>query len=224
MDKQTTATFRGTTIGALARDGDGNAIQLPDGAAGWRIRRQTGGRPRLHLDSKKQPMVFSLSYTVADAEEILPPGSYRFDLVDSNGDSLDVTVPLPVGVSRSADSTERDGELAASAADATTLPMTSDVRMVLDANVRAMQMAFLHNQKMLEIGLRMAETLRDSVQVLATSQADWIKSVASARAWEPFRGAPPRLTPEVNQITKGGNERVGGDENNAEPAEGLANG
>jgi hypothetical protein len=77
---------------------------------------------------------------------------------------------------------------------------TSDVRLVLEANVRATQMAFIHNQRTLETGLRMAETLRDSVQVLATSQADWIKSVSSSRGF--FRNAAPPMAPvEVKQLT-----------------------
>jgi hypothetical protein len=83
----------------------------------------------------------------------------------------------------------------------TSLPnTTSDVRLVLEANVRATQMAFIHNQRTLEIGLRMAETLRDSVQVLATSQADWIKSISSARGF--FRNAGQPIAPvEVKQLT-----------------------
>jgi len=83
----------------------------------------------------------------------------------------------------------------------TTLPnTTSDVRLVLEANVRATQMAFIHNQRTLEIGLRMAETLRDSVQVLAGSQADWIKSISSARGF--FRNTGQPLAPvEVKQLT-----------------------
>jgi hypothetical protein len=73
---------------------------------------------------------------------------------------------------------------------------------VLEANVRATQMAFLHNQKTLELGLKMAETLRDSVRVMAESQADWIKSISSARGF--FRNAsaipaqPPREPTDDN--------------------------
>ena len=117
---------------------------------------------------------------MADAEDILPPGSYRFDLVDGNGESLDVTVQLTVGASRSVEVNERDSELGTPTTEPT-FSMASDTRMIIDANMRAMQMSFLHNQRMLEIAVRMVETLRDSVQVLATSQAEWIKSMASGR-------------------------------------------
>ena len=43
----------------------------------------------------------------------------------------------------------------------------TDVRLLLEANVRAMQAAFQHNQRTLEIGLRMTDSLRDGVRVLA---------------------------------------------------------
>jgi hypothetical protein len=69
----------------------------------------------------------------------------------------------------------------------------SETRLVLEANVRATQLAFQHNQKTLELGLHMAETLRDSVRDMATAQADWIKAAAQARGF--FRNAPPPLPP-----------------------------
>jgi hypothetical protein len=66
--------------------------------------------------------------------------------------------------------------------------------------VRSTQLAFQHNERTLEMGLRMAETLRDGVQALASSQADWIKSLASARGF--FRGSPGSLPPvKVKQLT-----------------------
>jgi hypothetical protein len=177
----------------LARDPEGNRILLPETAAGWRIRRHTGGRPRLLLDSAKQPMVFPLHYTAADAEDILPPGNYRLDVIDKDGSPLDVTVPLAIHAHRNADPGEPEpADDAAAAVVPTTLPgPSSDVRLVLEANVRATQMAFLHNQRTLETSLRMAETLRDSVHVLATSQAEWIKSLASQRGL--FRNAPAHV-------------------------------
>jgi hypothetical protein len=201
MEKMSPQPQRSPSTVPLARDQDGNPIELPDGAIGWRIRRQTGGRPRLLLDSKKQPMLFPLDYTVTDVEDILPPGNYLLDVVDRNGEPLGVTVAVSIGMTRNAESVEPDNENNAPTVVPTTLPnTTSDVRLVLEANVRATQMAFIHNQRTLEIGLRMAETLRDSVQVLAGSQADWIKSIASARGF--FRNAGQPLAPvEVKQLT-----------------------
>src|SRR6187455_778388 len=83
----------------LARSRDGSPLPLPEGAAGWRVRRHTGGRPRLHLDGDKQPMQLSLSYTMADLDDILPPGSYKLDLVDRAGTPLGLTVDVEIGTS-----------------------------------------------------------------------------------------------------------------------------
>jgi hypothetical protein len=203
MEKMSAQPQRSLSTVPLARDGDGNFIELPENAIGWRIRRQTGGRPRIVLDSKKQPMQFPLDYTIADVEDVLAPGSYLLDVVDKNGDPVGVTIAVSIGMPRSAESVESDKDELESAplVVPTTLPnTTSEMRLVLEANVRATQMAFIHNQRTLETGLRMAETLRDSVQVLATSQADWIKAMASARGF--FRNAGPPVPPvEVTQLT-----------------------
>ncbi|HEX8114709.1 MAG TPA: hypothetical protein VF516_43565 [Kofleriaceae bacterium] len=199
MEKMSPHPPRSPSTVPLARDTDGNLIELPDGAVGWRIRRQTGGRPRLLLDVRKQPMLFPLDYTMADVEDVLSPGSYLLDVVDENGEPLGVTVAVSTGMLRNAESIDPDNSNSNDSAATmptvvpTSLPnTTSDVRLVLEANVRATQMAFIHNQRTLEIGLRMAETLRDSVQLLASSQADWIKSISSARGF--FRNAGQPLT------------------------------
>jgi hypothetical protein len=80
MEKMSTQPQRSPSTVPLARDAEGNPVELPEGAVGWRIRRQTGGRPRLLLDHKKQPMLFPLDYTIADTEDILPPGNYLLDV------------------------------------------------------------------------------------------------------------------------------------------------
>jgi len=218
MEKMSPLPQRSPSIVPLARDQDGNPIVLPDDAMGWRIRRQTGGRPRLLLDAKKQPMAFPLDYTTADVEDILPPGNYLLDAVDKAGEPVGVTIGVSLGMPRNAEVVEPDDENQALAAVPAPLPgTTSEVRLVLEANVRATQMAFLHNQRTLELGLRMAETLRDSVQVLANAQADWIKSVSSARGF--FRNAAQPLPPvEVKQLTV----QTGGEDNDEEEVDDTA--
>jgi hypothetical protein len=94
----------------LARDPEGNPIELPQGTVGWRVRRQTGGRPRLVLDSRKVPMTFPLDYTIADAEDILPPGNYLLDGIDERGEPTDVTVALSIGAQRNAEPPEEEKE------------------------------------------------------------------------------------------------------------------
>ena len=53
-----------------------------------------------------------------------------------------------------------------------------------------MQAAFQHNERTLTASLRMAETLREGVHVLADAQADILKSVASSRRF--LRNAQPQ--------------------------------
>ena len=170
----------------LARTRDGTPIDLPEGGAAWRVRRHTGGRPRLHLDGAKQAMQLSLSYTMADLDDILPPGSYKLDLVDRVGGALGVTVDVEIGALRNAGVSEShdldDSTIALPAA-------ASDVRYLLESNVRSTQLAFQHNQRTLEAGLRMADTLREGIQALAESQAEWIKSLVAARGFPALRNA-----------------------------------
>jgi hypothetical protein len=172
----------------LARDEDGRPIRLPEEAAAWRIRRHTRGRPRHQLDANKQPMVFPLSYTLNDAEEILPPGTYRLDLIDAGGKFLEITVPITVGLRNAeADDEPAVPERTANENVSASLPATtSDVRLVLEANVRSTQLAFQHHE-------RMAETLRDGIRVLADAQADILKSFASARGFLRNSAAPQQL-------------------------------
>lgn len=174
----------------LALDETGSPVALPEGGAGWRIRRHTRGRPKLQLDGNRQPMQFPLSYSLNDAEDILAPGTYRLDLVDAKGAPLEFTTQIHVGgglrnadVSESLDDADNENPAAR-------LPSTaSDVRLVLEANVRSTQLAFQHNERTLTASLRMADTLREGVQALAEAQADFLKSMSSARGF--FRNAAP---------------------------------
>ena len=125
-------------------------------------------------------MQLSLSYTMADLDDILPPGSYKLDLVDRSGMALGLTIDVEIGTLRNASPGESqdldDGPVALTAG-------ASDVRYLLEANVRSTQLAFQHNQRTLEAGLRMADTLREGIQALAETQADWIKSLISSRGY-----------------------------------------
>lgn len=134
-------------------------------------------------------MQLSLSYTMADLDDILPPGAYKLDLVDRSGMPLGVTIDVEIGSLRNANPAESqdldDGPVALTAG-------ASDVRYLLEANVRSTQLAFQHNQRTLEAGLRMADTLREGIQSLAETQADWIKSLVGSRGF--FRNsATPQL-------------------------------
>ena len=198
INSDTAPTLPSPSSAPLARDADGHPIQLPDGATAWRIRRHTGGRPRHHLDAHKQPMLFPLHYSIADAEEILTPGTYRLDLVDAKGELLEVTVPITIGALRNANEASRpepDDEHATEAVSTRLPASSSEVRLVLEANIRATQLAFQHNERTLTASLRMADTLREGVHVLAESQADWIKAVASSRGFLRNAAPPAQVLP-----------------------------
>lgn len=177
----------------LAREPDGTPIPLPDGASAWRVRRHTGGRPRLLLDAQKQPMKLPLSYHEGDLEEILSPGTYRLVLVDQRGEPLGPTVQISIGQLRNGAAEGEEGEEEGPALPvmAALSPSTSDTRLVLEANVRSTHLAFQHNQRTLELGLRMADTLRESVQALTEAQAELMKSMASSRGF--YRNAAPQV-------------------------------
>ncbi len=199
----------------LARDVDGRAIKLPETAAGWRVRRHTGGRPRHHLDAHKQPMLFPLHYSITDAEEILPPGTYRLDLIDAKGEFLDITMPITIAGPRNGTENAR-AEPDEDQVDVVPMRLPasgSDVRLVLEANIRATQLAFQHNERTLTASLRMADTLREGVHVLAESQAEWIKSVAGSRGF--FRNAGPAPQPVAAVASEAPEE----DEDDDEPFE-----
>ncbi len=177
----------------LARDPGGQPLAVPENAAGWRVRRHTGGRPRIVLGVDKQPIHVPLGYTIADLEDILAPGVYRLDIVDAKGEPLDFTVAIELGQYRNAGAPIEIDEPEASAIQPMLPATASDTRFVLEANVRATQMAFQHNAKTLELGFRMAETLRDGVKVLADAQADWLKGLASSKGF--FRSAATPMLP-----------------------------
>jgi hypothetical protein len=158
--------------------------RLPAEAAAYRVLCPTGGRPKRLLGPDKQPMQFPLDYMLPDFEDVLLPGDYRLDVVDASGKSLEVQIPITIPGLRNAHDVAAEVN-----GDDASLPTTdNEMRLVLEANVRAMQLAFVHNQRTLEMGLHMAETLRDGVHVLCDSQASWIKSISSARGF--FRNAP----------------------------------
>jgi hypothetical protein len=97
------------------------------------------------------------------------------------------------------------------------LPVSaSDVRLVLEANVRATQLAFSHNERTLAASLRMAETLRDGLLDLANAQASWITAIASARGF--FRNASPALPMHTASLSTEDEEADEDDDAPTQPA------
>jgi len=172
-------------------------LPIPADAAFWRVRRHTRGRPRNVTGADRQPLRLPLDFTETDLEGMFGSGTYRLDLCDAAGESLDVTATISLGESEPPPAEAVSVELAPQPAS---LPVSaSDVRLVLEANVRATQLAFSHNERTLTASLRMADTLRDGLRDLANAQASWITAIASARGF--FRNASPALPMPTAQIS-----------------------
>ncbi len=175
----------------LARDPNGRPLRVPPEAAFWRVRRHTRGRPRNVIGADRKPVELPLDVTEEDLEAMFGSGMYRLDLYDAQGEPLDVTATVALGEPEPANANQQSED---AAAIAPILPVNaSDVRLVLEANVRATQLAFAHNERTLTASLRMADTLRDGIRDLASAQATWINTLASARGF--FRNASPPLPP-----------------------------
>jgi hypothetical protein len=168
----------------LARDAAGAAIALPDGTTALRVRRNTRGRPGNIVGADGKLVTVPLGFTEDELFDLLGGGSYRLDPVNDANEVLKLNgPPITVGEPEPANTNEVVEDVALAMLPAA----TSDTRFVLEANVRAMQLAFQHNQRTLELGLQMADTLRAGVQVLAETQADCMKALVGSRSL--FRNA-----------------------------------
>jgi len=152
----------------LAHDPRGNALALPDGAAGWRVKRQTAGRPRVCLGPDRQPLRFPLEATAADLLDVLGPGAYRLDAIDAVGEALDYVTTVHVGGDAPGDVHHSEVELVSVAptlgARAPVATGTSDLRFAL------------------EVTAHMARVQSEALRSIASAQAEWIKGLAAAKA------------------------------------------
>ena len=89
-------------------------------------------------------MQLSLSYTTADPDDILPPGSYKLDLVDRAGMPLGLTTDVEIGSLRNATAAESQDFDDAPVA---LIAGASDVRYLLEANIKSLvaSRGFLQN-------------------------------------------------------------------------------
>jgi hypothetical protein len=205
MNSSTAAKPVASSPVPLARDPHGNPFAVPAEAAFWRVRRSTRGRPRNVTGLDRGPLRLPLDFTEDDLHNMLGPGQYRLELCDQAGNSLELGATVTVGEPEPADASEH-----AEPDFAPTLPAaTSDVRYLLEANVRAMQLTFAHNERTVAACLRMGETLRDGIGQLASAQAGWITSISSAKGF--FRNAPPLQLPAPTE-PKGDDEDDEGDD------------
>lgn len=160
----------------LARDAQGNLLEIPDGTAAWRICRQTTGRPKEIVGPDKRALRFPLETTAEELADLCGADVYRVYALDQVGKVLDYVATIDV----TRDARELRNAPAPDAALLPTLRTTqpsgsSDLRFALEAMAQMMRVN--------------SEAMRS----LAESQADWVKSIASARGF--FRNAPPQYQP-----------------------------
>jgi hypothetical protein len=68
----------------LARDGYGNPQAIPEGTAGWCLKRETCGRPKTIVGADRQPARFPLDVTADDVEAMVG-GTYRVYAIGAEG-------------------------------------------------------------------------------------------------------------------------------------------
>jgi len=120
-------------------------------------------------------MQLSLTYTLADLDEILPPGTYRRDLVNAEGKALDQDQrwrdhSVASGGAQLGDDDDDNIEDAGSAS----MAARSDMRFIQEANVGSMQLAFQHNERTLASG----SPTRSEVAVRMSTVAVILSAVA----------------------------------------------
>ena len=151
----------------LAHDAQGCKLPVPSGTTHWRVLRFTSGRPKV------MPGRFDLELTHEQLLELCGPGRYRIEALDEYGRPLAEVATVNVG----APTVEAAPELVANA----------NVRMVATSDTRIM----------LETIAQMSRAHSESLQSLANAQADWIKTLATAKQI-PRNGMlaiPPQLAP-----------------------------
>lgn len=212
--RNTDAPNPAPTIVPLARDAAGSIVALPEGTTGWRVRRNTRGRPGNIVGSDGKLITVPLGFTEDELFDLLGDGNYRLDPINEINEVIKLSgPPITVGDPEPANTNEavEDSILAALPAS------TSDTRFVLEANVRAMQLAFQHNQRTLELGLQMADTLRAGVQVLAETQADCMKSLVGSRGFFRNAGVPQLPAPPEKTEVSEPDEEDDDDDDDDEP-------
>ena len=148
----------------LAHDSQGCKVAVPNGTTHWRVQRFTGGRP------KSLPGRFELDLTPEQLLDLCGPGHYRIEALDEYGKPLAEVAKIVVGM-------PTDGSTAEPAANQHLRAITSTT----------------DSRFMLETIAQMSRAHSESLQSLANAQADWIKTLATAKQLP--RNANPAALP-----------------------------
>ena len=140
----------------LAYDAQGCKLAIPDGTTHWRILRHTAGRPKALPGPDMQPGRFGLEITHEQLLDLCGPGKYRIEALDEFGKTLACVTTVIVG-----------------------LPDDGPVELAANHNVRPYSPNDLRIA--METIAQMSRAHSESLQSLASSQADWIKTLATAK-------------------------------------------
>jgi hypothetical protein len=155
----------------LARDAAGNLLPVPTGTAAWRICRHTDGRPRIIKGPDRQPARFSLDTTIDDVVDACGPDRYHIYALDAVGEVIAHVTTLDAGLEP-----RNAAEPAITVLPAPRAPVPGgDWRYALETIAQ------------------IARTNAEAMRAVAESQAEWIKSISSARGF--FRNAPQLKLP-----------------------------
>src|SRR5262245_30951553 len=123
----------------LARDAQGNLLEVPDGTAAWRVCRQTTGRPRVIVGPDKQPMRFPLEITSEELADLCGPDVYRVYALDEVGKVLDYVTTIDVNREAREPRNGLGMDAVLPSLRVTQTAATSDLRSALEAMAQMMR-------------------------------------------------------------------------------------
>ncbi|MCA9674714.1 MAG: hypothetical protein KC464_06725 [Myxococcales bacterium] len=150
---------------ALAIDAQGHLLPMPEGAAAWSLKRDTGGRPKTVLGADRQPARFPLDITLDDLDTMLGAGRYRVYAINDVGQVIDYVTTIVVGGAG-------DGT-----ADALLVPNTERAPASVTRPHDGSDLRFA-----LETIREIARVQAEALRAVSDAQADWVKGLANAKA------------------------------------------
>lgn len=152
----------------LARDPANNLVPVPTGTAAWRLCRETSGRPREVRGPDKQPIRFPLQASSDDIADLCGPGVYRIYALDALGEQLveEHVAKWDLGGGRELRNASSDPMVTLRTqpvAPASAPGAQTDLRFALEAMAQMMR------------------TNTDALRLVAESQVDLAKAIATAK-------------------------------------------
>lgn len=190
---------------SLARDPAGNLIAIPDGTCAWRICRETAGRPREVKGPDRSPVRFPLHTSSDDLVELCGAGAYRVYALDELGELL-------------SDEPIARWDLSASTRDLRNASVDPIALRALPSVAAAAPTTDLRFA--LETMAQMMRTNTDALRLVAESQVDLAKTIATVNRLPRNAQLPPPAyarTPTVEDSEDEFEDDEEGDEGSAAP-------